>query len=49
VVEVGQGGQLFHRIQLAPAVDFGLLDQVYLLEYESVPQDMKEAKPGARP
>lgn len=49
VVEVGQGGQLFHRIQLAPAVDFGLLDQVYLLEYESVPENMKEAEPGARP
>ncbi|HSK80616.1 MAG TPA: rod shape-determining protein MreC [Thermoanaerobaculia bacterium] len=49
VVEVSQGGQLFHRIQLAPAVDFGLLDQVYLLEYESVPKEMKEVAPGARP
>ncbi|HKV09490.1 MAG TPA: rod shape-determining protein MreC [Thermoanaerobaculia bacterium] len=49
VVEVTQGGQLFHRIQLAPAVDFGLLDQVYLLDYESVPKDLKEAVPGARP
>lgn len=49
VVEVTQGGQLFHRIQMAPAVDFGMLDQVYLLDYASVPQDLKEAKPGARP
>lgn len=49
VLEVGQGGQLFHRIQLAPAVDFGMLDQVYLLEYENVPKDMKETEPGARP
>lgn len=49
VVSVTQGGQLFHRIQLAPAVDFGLLDQVYLLDYASVPQGMKETDPGARP
>lgn len=49
VVSVTQGGQLFHRIQLAPAVDFGLLDQVYLLDHESVPKEMKEADPVARP
>lgn len=49
VVSVSQGGQLFHRIQLAPAVDFGLLDQVYLLDHAGVPQGMKEAEPGARP
>lgn len=49
VVSVKPGGQLFHRIQLAPAVDFGALDQVYLLEYEPVPQSLKEAEPGARP
>ncbi len=35
VVPVEQGGQLFHRIQLAPAVDFGALDQVYLLDYDA--------------
>jgi rod shape-determining protein MreC len=49
VVSVEQGGQLFHRIQVAPVVDFGLLDQVYLLEREAVPQSLKEAAPGARP
>lgn len=49
VLSVRQGGQLFHSIQLAPAVDFGTLDQVYLLEYEPVPQQLKEAAPGARP
>lgn len=43
------GGQLFHSIELAPAVDFGALDQVYLLEYEPVPQALREADPGARP
>ena len=49
VVSVEPGGQLFHRIQVAPAVDFGTLDQVYLLEYQAVPQTLKEATPGAKP
>jgi rod shape-determining protein MreC len=49
VVSVEQGGQLFHRIQLAPAVDFGTLDQVYLLDYQAVPEDLKETRPGANP
>jgi rod shape-determining protein MreC len=49
VVAVERGGQLFHRIQVAPAVDFGTLDQVYLLEYQAVPQSFKEAAPGAKP
>jgi rod shape-determining protein MreC len=49
VVAVEQGGQLFHKIQLAPAVDFGTLDQVYLLDYDTVPPQIKEAAPGVRP
>jgi rod shape-determining protein MreC len=49
VTAVGQGSQLFHRIQLAPAVDFGSLDQVYLLEYEPAPQDLRETAPLERP
>lgn len=49
VVAVEAGGQLFHRIQVAPAVDFGTLDQVYLLEYQAVPQTLKEAAPSAKP
>jgi rod shape-determining protein MreC len=49
VLSVEQGGQLFHKIQLAPAVDFGSLDQVYLLDYQSVPPEVKEAHPGANP
>jgi rod shape-determining protein MreC len=43
------GGQLFHRIHVAPAVDFGTLDQVYLLEYQAVPQALKEATPSGKP
>jgi cell shape-determining protein MreC len=49
VTSVSQGGQLFHRIQLAPAVDFGSLDQVYLLEFEPVPQELRETAPLERP
>ena len=49
VVAVERGGQLFHSIQLAPAVDFGALDQVYLLDYEAVPPGVKETRPGASP
>ncbi|HEX2223430.1 MAG TPA: rod shape-determining protein MreC [Thermoanaerobaculia bacterium] len=49
VTAVEQGGQLFHRIRVVPAVDFGTLDQVYLLEREPLPAAVKEAAPGARP
>jgi rod shape-determining protein MreC len=45
VTAVEQGGQLFYRIQLAPAVDFGSLDQVYLLDYPAVPASVKDARP----
>ncbi|HZF11770.1 MAG TPA: rod shape-determining protein MreC [Thermoanaerobaculia bacterium] len=48
VDSVEPGGQLFHRIHLTPAVDFGTLDQVYLLEHEPVPDTVKEALPGVR-
>jgi rod shape-determining protein MreC len=48
VVAIEPGGQLFHRIRLAPAVDFGALDQVYLLEHAPVPLDVARAVPGAR-
>ena len=47
VVSVVHGGQLFHRIELVPAVDLGSLDQVYLLDYQTVPQEVREVKPGA--
>ncbi|MFL6195704.1 MAG: rod shape-determining protein MreC [Thermoanaerobaculia bacterium] len=49
VTSVEPGGQLFHRIQIAPAVDFGTLDQVYLLDYAALPRKVKEASPGANP
>jgi rod shape-determining protein MreC len=49
IVSVEAGGQLFHRIQVAPAVDFGTLDQVYLLDYQAVPPPVKEARPSGKP
>ena len=49
VVGVEAGGQLFHLIRVAPAVDLGSLDRVYLLEHEPLPPDLKETQPGARP
>lgn len=49
VTAVRQGGQLFHSIQITPAVDFSALDQVYLLEYEPAPQPLREATPLERP
>lgn len=49
VVAVTQAGQLFHGIEVAPAVDFGSLDQVYLLDYTPPPPRVREARPGARP
>jgi rod shape-determining protein MreC len=48
VVAVEAGGQLFHKIRLAPAVDLGALDQVYLLDHAPVPQELAKAVPGAR-
>lgn len=49
VVKVESGGQLFHRIHVATAVDLGALDQVYLLDHSPIPPEVKEAVPGARP
>ncbi len=49
VLKVGRGGQLFYEISVAPAVDFGALDQVYLLDHTPIPREVREAVPGDRP
>lgn len=49
VTAVQPGGELSLSISLAPAVDFGKLDQVYVVDSQSPPQGLKEAGPGARP
>jgi rod shape-determining protein MreC len=38
VAAVEEGDELFARIRLTPAVDFGVLDQVYLLPARSLPE-----------
>ena len=43
VVEVTPGSELFHRIVVAPAVDFRSLDQVLLLDYQAPPRAVVEA------
>jgi rod shape-determining protein MreC len=48
VVAVEAGGQLFHKIRLAPAVYLGALDQVYLLEHAALPQELVKANSHAR-
>lgn len=49
VTEVKPGPELFHEIRMVPAVDFGRLDQVYILDREPVPEEIKEASPDAQP
>lgn len=43
------GDELFYEIRVSPKVDFGLLDQVYVLDEEPVPLSVKEAVPDAQP
>lgn len=47
VVEVRPGDELFHEIRLTPAVDFGVLDQVYILDRTPVPEEVKGIDPDA--
>jgi rod shape-determining protein MreC len=42
VVEVGEGGELFRQVAVAPAVDFAFLDRVYLLERGRIPPELME-------
>ncbi|HKI86399.1 MAG TPA: rod shape-determining protein MreC, partial [Thermoanaerobaculia bacterium] len=47
VKSVAPGGDLFHRVELTPAVDFSRLVQVYVLAHQAVPAAIKEAVPDA--
>lgn len=49
VVEVGEEGELFRQVGVTPAVDFSLLDRVYLLEREPVPEQLMEDEGRAGP
>jgi rod shape-determining protein MreC len=43
VRRVAPGGELFHAIELSPAVDFGMLDQVFVLLADSLPGRLKSS------
>lgn len=47
VLSVEPGDELFHRIRLATAVDFSVLDRVYVLTRPPLPAALTEAQPGA--
>ncbi len=49
VAEVAAGGELFRNVVVTPAVDFAMLDRVYLLERQAVPEALKENEAVARP
>lgn len=49
VAAIAPGSELFHRIRVTPRVDFGLLDQVFVLRQATVPEGLKGELPDASP
>jgi rod shape-determining protein MreC len=49
IEEIEPGLDLFHRITVVPYVDPGLIDQVYILKTESIPDEIKGELPDASP
>lgn len=49
VAAVDAGDELFYRIRVVPLVDFGVLDQVFILDREPIPIELKEDLDGASP
>ena len=47
VASVEPGDEVFHRVVVAPAVDFSRLSFVYLLESETVPENLVQEAPVA--
>ena len=46
VTSVEPGSGLFHRIHVRPAIDFSLLEQVFVLTDEIVPSNIRNAEPS---
>jgi rod shape-determining protein MreC len=44
ILEVTPGDELFHRVRVAPAVDFGKLEKVYVLEPVGLPADLQRGE-----
>lgn len=49
IVEVEAGNELFHSIRVVPSVDFGVLDQVFILGRETLPEEIIGDPLDARP
>lgn len=49
VAAVAPGDELFYDVRLEPAIDFGRLDQVYLLSRTALPEADEEAPPAIPP
>jgi len=49
IAAVAAGTELFHRIRVLPQVDFGLLDQVFILERQALPDELQGDLPDASP
>ncbi len=49
IEEIEPGLDLFHRISVVPYVDPGLIDQVYILRTEPIPDSVKGELPDASP
>ena len=49
IAAVIPGDELFHEIRVIPKVDFGKLDQVYVLKEEQVSEAVKGALTDAQP
>ena len=49
VVSVESGKDLFQEIRLASAVDFATLDHAYVLQRQSLPEEVRDALPGEQP
>jgi rod shape-determining protein MreC len=49
VTKISPGTGLFHQIELVPAVDFGRLDHVYILDSETITTEEEEQLSDALP
>jgi rod shape-determining protein MreC len=49
VMSIKAGEELFSLIEMVPTVDFGRLDQAFIVEREAVPTELMEIKPNERP
>ena len=46
VTSVEAGSDLYQKIRLSSAVDFGTLDHAYILKFSRLPEDAFEPLPG---